>query len=334
MRALWILFPCVVASCVDIAGVRGIEEPEPRDDTAALFRPSFEAGVPDVVDRGDADDEPDAWVGLGTVRTAPGAEILALRAQPGRLYWIERLPGSAQVLRCATPLCATPVAIVSSRDRISNLEVDGTSVFVLDDGGLRRHDADGGPSSTLATSSGMRGPIGIDGSYVFLTRYGDFVKCERAGCAGGFATVSRETGAHVAITIAGAHAYWVDTLHVHRCAIASCYPATLAYGEQIADLVLGAGAIYFSDEYYGTVSSYPLDGGRVTTLASHQTRPSKLALDATHVYWTARDAVMRCALPACAGGPATVAAEAATDLALEGEHVFYVAGTSIKRLPK
>jgi hypothetical protein len=43
---------------------------------------------------------------------------------------------------------------------------------------------------------------------------------------------------------------------------------------------------YWTDPTAGTVSSIPLDGGTVTTLAQGQQKPWRLAIDSSFVYWT------------------------------------------------
>jgi hypothetical protein len=61
----------------------------------------------------------------------------------------------------------------------------------------------------------------------------------------------------------------------------------IATGLQVpSDVAVDSVNAYFTDSMAGTVSSVPVAGGRVVTLATMQQQPMRVALDSTYVYWT------------------------------------------------
>lgn len=54
----------------------------------------------------------------------------------------------------------------------------------------------------------------------------------------------------------------------------------------LTDIVVLSGTIYFCDAAAGKVYAMPASGGAVTTIASGQSQPTRLAVSATTLYWT------------------------------------------------
>jgi hypothetical protein len=54
-------------------------------------------------------------------------------------------------------------------------------------------------------------------------------------------------------------------------------------------LVVFAGVVYWTDEAAGTVNSVPATGGRTTVIATGQTSPGAIAVDATWIFWVAEN---------------------------------------------
>lgn len=73
------------------------------------------------------------------------------------------------------------------------------------------------------------------------------------------------------------------------CAYGSCVAESslvLAPGDNPEDVVIQGGDVIFTNLGDSTVRKVPLDGGTVTTLASNQAHPVRVAADGTYVYWT------------------------------------------------
>jgi hypothetical protein len=82
------------------------------------------------------------------------------------------------------------------------------------------------------------------------------------------------------------------------------------------NLVVANDTVYWTEKAGGTVKSVPTCGGPITTLASGQTSPGALAVDATWIFWVNGKTIMRKAL---AGGTPTIFVAATTDTEVFGD---------------
>ena len=117
-----------------------------------------------------------------------------------------------------------------------------------------------------------------------------------------------------------------------QCVASVCQPFALAPGQgQVAGVALSATHVYFTSMSGKTVSRVALDGGSVDTLAGapHVAFPTRVAVNATHVYWNNADLfagkISRCLITGCVGAPEVLAQpEEPTGLGLDATHVYWV----------
>jgi hypothetical protein len=112
----------------------------------------------------------------------------------------------------------------------------------------------------------------------------------------------------------------------------------VASGSNPEDLVVDNGAIYFTNLGDDSVRGVSLSGGQVTTLATGQARPMRIAADGTFVYWSSNlgGAVLRTREDGT--GSPTVLASASNPwgIAVDSSWVYWMdTGTlSVQRAPK
>jgi hypothetical protein len=207
-----------------------------------------------------------ATTGCSTVNlVAPGqtgaGAIAVTPAAPGagdRVFWI--VPG--QITGCAQGGC--PVPIVSGS--INDLVTDGANLYWTDSsaGGLVRTCNPGPPSY-------CGGPINL--------------------------ATNEGTPANVAVD--GANVYWINNGQgqVKQCAKGGCHaPAVLATGQTGSGIASDGTNVYWTNASAGTILRCPVGGNcgsNPTVVASNQSSPTKIAVDATAVYWSTGGSIMR-----------------------------------------
>jgi hypothetical protein len=122
-----------------------------------------------------------------------------------------------------------------------------------------------------------------------------------------------------------------------RAALSGGPLETLVDETAICDVVATETHAYFSIPNAGRLGKVPIDGGTVEPVATGQSSPGILALDATHLYWTGAAAIY--SLPLAGGAPVVLTsgdqANNATKLELDSSHVYWqTAEGALRRVRK
>lgn len=152
-------------------------------------------------------------------------------------------------------------------------------------------DVTGGTQKTLATVPGGAMTItglAMDDTDVYWT---DTTRVVRVSTSGGSPTVLAQGTSPSSVAVDGTNGYWLDNGAVMACAKNGCKPAMLASGTSggsLAELATDGSYVYWTDSNpNGSVMRVPVGGGASSTVASGQKTPTRIALDATAVYWIA-----------------------------------------------
>jgi hypothetical protein len=210
-------------------------------------------------------------------------------------------------------------------------------------GGCGRDCAGGGCTNgqcqpiTLATGQSYPQTIVLDQSTVYWGSLYSYT-VDKIPKDGGTSTILTQNEVYPSgIALDATYLYWVDRGYgsadglVRKLPLAGGAPSTLVSGlsSRPTAIVVAGSEIFYATTgsgsgLDGTVVRVPVtnvpDAGAGSVVATAQSGPTSMAADATAVYWTnagtnvAPDAggpngtVMKCLLPACAGGPQAVAA--------------------------
>jgi hypothetical protein len=214
---------------------------------------------------------------------------------------------------CASDEADEPTAVLKFDGQIHSLAMDHESVFVSANSGgggsqILAASKSGGRPRTLATADTYLGAIAVDEALVYcsLMGGGPFAVPKAGGEWLLVGTVSEQP---YGVAVDAENVYWVTWL--------------------------------YQNEDYGIVARYSKQDGEIVALADNQLAPLRLAIDATHVYWTAGDAgeggIVR-KVPTGGGEVTTLATGASPQgfIALDDANVYFtVEGASeLMAVPK
>ena len=231
------------------------------------------------------------------------------------VYWVNQNDGSVAKVPIAG---GTATTLAAGSGNAWQIAIDATNVYWSDSGSLKVSKVPLGGGSTTVLASGEINPVGIavDGSNVYWTNYfGGTVR--KAPIGGGSPTTlvsgqSNPTGMVVDAT----SVYWVNSPQNGVGSALMKAPlgggsATLLSpaecGPSNGGIVLDGTSVYWVNNSGGTVKKLPLAGGTVTTLATGQDGPYRIALDATNVYWTNQTGGTVMKAPIAGGAATTIA---------------------------
>jgi hypothetical protein len=270
--------------------------------------------------------------GSTTVLVSGTGEPSGLVVDATNVYWTVII-GSlwGDVVECKIGGCGGAPTVLASRQSATNLAVDSTSAYWIEDCGALC--PDGGTGDGIVQ------------------------KCATAGCGGTPTTLASSHGAS-SVVVDSTNVYWMETASgVRECSVSGCggMPATFAPGYSVANhtaIAAGAGGVYWANaggcgSPYGGVLWCPAAGcGAVpVVVAGGEIDPTAIVTDSSNVYWAYGGCcgagtgayectdggafVMKCPAQGCGDSPlALVRNPSAQRLAVDATRLYWYGGAS------
>jgi len=240
-------------------------------------------------------------------------------------------PSTCQDDRCVEVLAASlrsPTALALTR----------TAAYFSTSIGIMTVGKTGGPPSVLVSTmgEGRAAALAVDETYAYWSGSYDS-KLMRAALATGAPEVLAE-GSVSAIALDSTAIYWSNWQDgtIWTIPKSGGAPTVLTAARHPSGLAIDANRIYWSEdvEADGAVVAMPLGGGPPITLAAAQGAPRGVALDTTHVFWTATFDETICRVP-LAGGPFEVLSKGTAypeRLVVDGASVYWIGDYCVQKV--